>query len=117
MNMRLLTRVALLALLASAAACHVFPMTVAPSTVPLAPGEYTELQPASGSSTGFYVFFVPFSTRSSVDAAIADALKERGGDALINVTADVSMTYLILVNFITTRVYGVAVKVDQGEGG
>ncbi|MBI4880331.1 MAG: hypothetical protein HY812_11835 [Planctomycetes bacterium] len=117
MNMRFLARIALLALLASTAACHVFPMTVAPSTVPLAPGEYTELGPASGSSTGFYVFFVPVSTRSSVDAAIAEAMQERGGDALVNVTADVTMTYLIFVNFITTRVYGIAVKVEEGEGG
>lgn len=114
MNRRLAEQILLLLLLLLPLGCQVFPMAIAPSTTPLRPGEYTELGPARGDSTGFYIFFIPIGPRSTLESALAEALETTQADALINVTADVKMTYLILVNFITTTVYGDAVKIDGG---
>jgi len=103
-----------LSLLLWPAGCQVFPMAIAPSTTPLEPGRYTELGPARGDSTGYYILFFPVSPRSSLERATAEALESTQADALINVTADVKMTYLIVFNFITTTVFGDAVKLDEG---
>ena len=114
MNIRLTRKILALSLILSPIGCQVFPMAIAPSTTPLKPGEYTELGPARGNSTGYYIFFFPVSPRSTLESAMAEALETTQADALINVTADVKMTYLILVNFITTTVYGDAVKIGGG---
>ncbi len=102
----------LIPLLAALGACQVFPISIAPATRPLEPGEFTELGPIDASSTGAYLLFFPLTSRSSIDDAIEKALRDTNADALINVTADVTMFYLIVVNVITTRVYGDAVKVN-----
>ena len=113
MNTRHHKYLLLLPVLAFLCGCQVFPMAIAPSTTPLEPGKYTELGRARGDSTGYYVFFIPVSSRSTLESAIEEALETTHADALINVTADVKMTYLILFNFITTTVYGDAVKVNR----
>lgn len=101
---------ALLPLFLALGACQTAPIALAPSTVPLQPGEYTELGRTSGSSFGFSILFIPVTGSSQADDARDRAIASKAADALINVTADVTTVHLFVVNFVKTTVYGDAVK-------
>ncbi|MFG0320523.1 MAG: hypothetical protein ACF8XB_24845 [Planctomycetota bacterium JB042] len=108
--LRRLPALSSLLLLVGLAACQTAPIALAPSTIPLEPGEYTELGPTSGSAFGFSILFIPITGSSQADDARDAAIADRSGDALINVTADVTTVHLFVVNFVKTTVYGDAVK-------
>lgn len=99
-----------LILLSALGACQTAPIALAPSTVPLLPGDYTELGRTSGSAFGFSILFIPVTGSSQADDARDEAIANKGADALINVTADVTTVHLFVVNFVKTTVYGNAVK-------
>jgi hypothetical protein len=73
--------------------------------------EFEELGPAEGSACRHFVIAViPFGDSTSVD----DALAQRGGDALVNVTVSSSLYGFVPIynvySFTCTSVQGVAVK-------
>lgn len=89
--------------------CINLPAAIAPSNVPLNPGEYTEVGPAKGSSYSVMLYIIPIS-EGSTKKAVTRALADSGGDALVGVTADCKIYPCILVNVYETRVEGIAVR-------
>jgi hypothetical protein len=79
----------LLALLAvSSSSCIRSPVAMMTSTRPLTQGGYTELGPVEETDCLWYLFSVfPISSGNDFQAAIRDAIRQRSGDALIQVTA------------------------------
>lgn len=95
------------------AGCMSMPTGLAPSTMPLAPGSYTEMGKARGHAVGVIVLGIavsePFPCRAAVDRAIASS----GADALVNVSADATQILLGPFTIITTTVQGTAVRVNK----
>ncbi len=81
------------------------------STSPLAPGHYTAIGEAEGSSSGFSVFLMQFGSSDAIGSARDRALKDSGGDALVKVSADSRDFYfLFLFGFHSATVRGTAVR-------
>jgi hypothetical protein len=79
--------------------------------------EFEELGPAEGSACRhFVVAVIPFGD-SSFSSAVEDALGQKGGDALVNVTVSSSLYGFVPIynvySFTCTSVQGVAVKFKQ----
>ena len=94
----------------AASGCVTHSAGVAPSTGPIAPGSYDAVGLTSGTSWGVHLVFLPLSL-ADTKAAVDDALRERGGDELINVTVDNTDYYLALFYLQRVRVQGMAVRV------
>jgi len=93
----------------AASGCVTHSAGVAPSTGPIAPGSYDAVGLTSGTSWGWSLLFLPLS-QAETKAAVEDALRERGGDELINVTVDNTDVYLALFYLQRVRVQGMAVR-------
>ncbi|MBL8938235.1 MAG: hypothetical protein JNM69_26965 [Archangium sp.] len=107
--MRLALLLALLAVTSSS--CIRSPIAMMTSTRPLAPGGYTELGPVEETDCLWYLFSVfPISTGNDFQAAIRDAIRQRSGDALIQVTAETYYQNFLIVSRYCTIVQGIAVQ-------
>jgi hypothetical protein len=72
------------------------PGAVAPSTKPIS-GNYVELGPAEEvDSCGYTVLFIPVKNPKPVADLLEDLIKNRGGDALVEVTSSSSTTFYLL---------------------
>lgn len=95
--------------LAVCAGC-VTPVELLESTSPVQPGKFTELGPAEGTSGGFSVFNMQFGANDSIGSARDAALRESGGDALIEVSVDSrDFVFFGLFGFHRATVRGIAV--------
>lgn len=104
--------IGLVSLLALAACTH-DPGGIAPSTIPLAPGGYTVINPhVEGSDCRVALLgILPLSGGNRTDKAIEDALDDApGATALVNVTSDAYSQYWILWSNTCTEARGTAVK-------
>ncbi len=102
----------LLALLAvSSSSCIRSPVAMMTSTRPLTQGGYTELGPVEETDCLWYLFSVfPISSGNDFQAAIRDAIRQRSGDALIQVTAETYYQNLLIVSRYCTIVQGIVVQ-------
>lgn len=83
---------------------------VAPSTRPLSPDGYTLMTDAEGTSWGISLLgFLPLK-QAHTAAALDEALRDRGADALVQVSVDNRSCYLLLFSFQTIRVSGLAAR-------
>jgi len=93
--------------------CMSMPASMAVSTKPLDQGGYTEVGPATGRAVGVMILGIPLSEpypqRSAVDRAVAKG----GGDALVNVTTDMTQLQIGPVVLIITTVKGTAVTSNK----
>jgi hypothetical protein len=87
---------------------------LAPSTTPLAEGQYTEIgEPTEGSAWGVMLFAVPISEPGATRRARDRAIEAAGADALVNVSLS-SMTYFLpLVSVYQTTVRGTPVDIHD----
>ncbi len=102
----------LLALLAvSSSSCIRSPVAMMTSTRPLTQGGYTELGPVEETDCLWYLFSVfPISSGNDFQAAIRDAIRQRSGDALIQVTAETYYQNFLIVSRYCTIVQGIVVQ-------
>ena len=73
--------------------------------------EYEVLGDAEGFSSAFkLLWFIPVTPKMSLDNAIDDAIRSKGGDALIEVTAQSENEKWIVGTIDGIRVYGKAIR-------
>ena len=97
--------------LSLATGCASWPGGVAPSTTPLEGRDYTVVGREVGQdSMPLILGFIPLSGPTTVQEAIDDAVRARGGDAMINVTVDGYFHTWILFSLWTTRVEGDVIR-------
>ncbi len=96
--------------------CMTVPVTVTSSTTPVYGKKISEnLGRVQGSHKAYSVFCLWMVKRPDIDRAIEDALKEKGGDALINVTCYEKNYYFLFVGMHKVIVEGDAVKFTTAE--
>lgn len=110
-----LRRLAGLALLALTAVGCTSSASIAPSSKPVSPGQYTVLSRdrVSARSKGFMVLFIPFGRTDPAARALKDCLDENSADALIEVTVHVSQFSLIAFTMVWTTVSGIPVDLRE----
>jgi uncharacterized protein YceK len=85
---------------------------IAPSTRPLTPDGYTVMNGSSGTSWGFSLLgILPLKQANTADA-LDEALRDRGADALVQVTVDNRSCFLLLLTFQRIKVEGLAARVN-----
>ncbi|HZU96917.1 MAG TPA: hypothetical protein VFF73_09510 [Planctomycetota bacterium] len=94
--------------------CSNLPVTIAPSNIPLTRTKYTVIGPCEGDSMGVSIIGIPVAGVRHAAEARDRAIQAGGGDALINISGDVTILDLLLVQFYWTTIQGDAVKVEGG---
>lgn len=93
------------------AGCIRTPIGMMTSTRPLAPGGYTELGPVEETDCLWYLFSViPITSGNDFQGAMRDAIRQKSGDALIQVTAETYYQNFLIVSRYCTIVQGIAVR-------
>lgn len=117
MNKLAIQMVAVSAITAFLSGCtHYAAFQATPSNAPLNPPSYKVVGRAQGKSCRTLLFyFIPLGTSTNrYQAAIDDALSKSGGDAIIEMTMDMSFTHgYPLFGRVCTHVNGLAVKRDR----
>ncbi len=104
-----------LLLLLLASGCAHTPGGIAASTMPIDGRNYMVLGPAKATSTAVYLFnFLPVSGSSSLRDAKNAAIRSRGADALIDVTAEAYSQFWIIFSKSTIMVEGTAIRFTDG---
>lgn len=94
-----------------ASGCIRTPIGMLTSTRPLSQGGYTELGPVEETDCLWYLFSVfPISSGNNFQDAMKDAIRQRDGDALIQVTAETYYQNFLVVSRYCTIVQGIAVR-------
>lgn len=114
MNKLIMRMAAVSAITAFLSGCtHYSAWQAAPSNAPLNPPSYKVVGRAQGEACRTLLFyFIPLGTSTNrYQAAIDDALSKSGGDAIIELTTDMSITHgYPLFARVCTHVNGLAVK-------
>ena len=96
--------------------CITTPVCVTSSTSPIPDAVVIEdLGPAEGKSGTWSVLELWMVGRPDLNEAIADALRKKGGDALINVRCYETTRHFLLFSITTVYVSGDAVKFKKAE--
>ena len=91
--------------------CAHTPGGISASSTPIEGRAYTILGPASGNSSCVRLFgFIPVSSSSTIRAALNSAIRDKRGDALIEVTVESFNHHYILFSRHVVRVEGVAIR-------
>ena len=99
-----------------AASCSTAPICATSSITPMEGKKVTEnLGRTSGSDSAFSVFGLFMIGSPDMQKAIEKALKEKGGDTLINVRCYEVMRYYLLFSTTEFVIYGDAVKTADSE--
>jgi hypothetical protein len=94
-----------------AGGCATTPGGIAPSNVPLEGKTYTELGHTAGKDSLVRLFCIlPVSGSNSIRQAMERAIRNKNGDALINITVEAYSSYWILFSKHVTRVEGTAIR-------
>lgn len=97
--------------------CITTPVTVTSSTTPIQDKKITvNYGPVQGMSRTWSLFGLWMMGRPDIDKAIQDALKKKGGDALINVTCYEKTAWFFFFAFHYVVVEGEAVSFENKEG-
>lgn len=97
-------------------ACITSPVAITSSTTPLHDKKIImNYGPVQGFHRAWSVFGLWMVGRPDIDMAIADALKKKGGDALINVSCYQKKGYYFFVTETRVVVEGEAVSFDKGS--
>ena len=81
---------------------------VAASSKPLDPGGYKIATIAEGTSWGWSLFGIPFK-QASTAVALREAVRESGGDALIQISVDNRDYFLLVLEMQRIKVEGIGV--------
>ena len=98
-----------------ASGCITHMSGIAPSTTPISANDtYTTMWKASGSAWGAMLLCVPVFEHDPSRKAVERAVRNGGGNALIEVSQDTLMIYLYYAQIYRTRVEGTAINVTRG---
>ena len=107
-----LTLAMLTLLLLVTAGCSRAPGGIAASNIPLSQGGYTVIGPASATDCKVNLLgLIPVSGGNQLQDAVRNAIRNSGGDALIDISVDVAFKYFILWSQTCTEVRATAVRV------
>ena len=105
------------AMLLLATGCQTSMTGVAPCTTPITENDtYTVISetPAKGNAWGFHLLF-PISEADPSRTAVDRAIRNGGGDALIEVGQDFTVINLFVAMIFRTRVMGTPIKISRGS--
>ena len=89
-------------------------ISVSPSTTPITEKDtYTKLKYTSARSYCYQIAGIPFFHSNPSKSAVEAAIKNGGGNAMIEVTEESNAFYLLVVNVFWTKVEGTAVKIEH----
>lgn len=89
-------------------------VTVSPSTTPITANDsYSKLGYSIGRAKTVVIVGIPFGELSPSRIARDEAIKDKGGNALIEVTEEYNCLSLFLIQFYWTTVEGTAIKFDR----
>ena len=89
-------------------------ISVSPSTTPITEKDtYTKLKYTSGTSYGYQIAGIPFFPSNPSKSAVENAVKNGGGNGMIEVTEESNAFYLLIVNVFWTKVEGTAVMIEH----
>lgn len=87
---------------------------ISPSSVPITANDtYTKLGHASGDSTTVVVMGIPFGPSNPSRVARDEAIAEKKGNGLIEVTQDFTIVNLFIVQFDSTTVEGTVIDFQR----
>ena len=87
------------------------PHQIASSNTPVKPNGYKIVGPASGKSCETHLFgLFRIGRGMRIQRAIDNALKKSGGDAMIEITTDVTISHFLITNRSCVLVNGLAIK-------
>jgi hypothetical protein len=100
--------------LVGATACTRMPGGIAPSNIPINPGQYTVLGPVEAQDCKVnLLMLIPVSGANNLNDAVQAALGRRPGtDALVNITVDRVSKFFILWTQTCTQVFATAVSLN-----
>jgi hypothetical protein len=103
---------ATLACIALSTGCIRSPIAMMPSSKPLAPNGYEELGPVEEHDCAWALLGIfPVSFGNNLQSAMQDAIaQKKGGDALIQVTAESYFQHFIVVSRYCSIIQGIVVK-------
>ncbi len=91
--------------------CASWPGGVASSTTPIDGRAYDNLGRVTQTSSRYYLFgWIPITTGNWTRDAIDKAVRQRGGDAMVDVTVDGMWQWWIIVTRMATRVEGNVIR-------
>ncbi|MBN1495159.1 MAG: hypothetical protein JXA07_00220 [Spirochaetes bacterium] len=97
--------------------CITTPVGLTSSSTPVQEKKIIEnYGPVQGSDRVWSVFGLWMIGRPDIDRAIQDALKQKGGDALINVTCYEKSAWFFFVSSHRVIVQGEAIRFEKGSG-
>jgi len=103
-------------LLAAGLSCVTTEVARQASTIPIAPSmEVRDLGPTRGSSTAWSFLGLWMWGRPETGAAMDEAVREKGGDALVDVRCYQTWRWFVLFTTTTVYVEGKAVKLSEGR--
>lgn len=96
--------------------CSTIPVGISPSTTPLHNKVIsTNMGTVEGKHGTYSIFCTWMIDKPDIDLAIANALRKKKGDALINVRCYVNSTWLFFISLHSVTVVGEAVKFKEEE--
>lgn len=105
----------LLALTLSGSGCMSMSVGIEPSNTPITEEDsYTILGPTSGSSWGVLLYIIPIYENNPCQKAMDRAIRNGGGNALIEVASTVTQYFFFIINVTRTNVKGTAIKLVKG---
>lgn len=97
------------------AGCIMNSTGMSPSSIPITGDDtYTKIGPTSGSSWGMLLYCLPICFSDPMDRAMNEAIRNGGGNALVEMTSDNVTIFLYFVSLYRTRVEGTAVNYVKG---
>ena len=89
-------------------------ISVSPSTTPITEKDtFTKLKYASGKSYGYQIAGISLFPSNPSKNAVESAIKNGGGNGLIEVTEESNACYFLIVNIFWTKVEGTAVMIEH----
>ena len=105
----------ILALAVSGSGCMSMSVGIEPSNTPITGDDsYTVLGPTSGSSWGVQLYIIPIYESNPCQKAMDRAIRNGGGNALIEVASTVTQYFFFIINVTRTNVKGTAVTLVKG---
>lgn len=114
---RLLGLALLACLVLSGIACTTTMTGISPSTTPITANDsYTKLSHTTGHAWGVLIYGIPLTENNQSKLAVERAIKNGGGNALIEVSEDSTYLNLLYGGILWTTINGTAVSVKRGGG-
>ena len=97
-------------ILVAVSSCIHHPGGIAASSTPIEGRKYDNLGAAVGTNKVIYILGIPVTSSNSISAARDEAINNKNGDALINVTASGYLHFYLVFWTYTTSVQGDVIK-------